>query len=430
MEHSKGHPSRRLLAACLLGSACAHSVSETGGSVAGQSGGRAERQGDAVTTYRSRLSAAKYYDERRPISLDSQGFRLYRVLGQAAQKAGRSTPTVDLAAQHAALELCLGLPTRGPPPSELVDFALHVHGIIDPPPHIVLAEIFGAGDGLGPDFVARLSHVLRAAHYRRVGLARCPSGKGRARILVALFDSRVRLAPIPRRLAHGQSVSLALEVAASHRQLALFVSTPDGSVRNHALQRQADASYYRGVFACDKRGTYRIQVTGVGRLGQEVLANFPIFCGTRPPRQLSLRTATTAIAENAAALSRELFERTNQVRQQAGLPALRRNSRLTAVATGHSEEMRDRGYVGHRSALTGGPADRLQRAGIAYLVARENVARAYSIKGAVSQWLKSPAHRSNILSRDVVELGVGVAVAREHGMTVLFLTQNFIQPAE
>jgi uncharacterized protein YkwD len=101
---------------------------------------------------------------------------------------------------------------------------------------------------------------------------------------------------------------------------------------------------------------------------------------------------------------------------------------LADVARAHSEDMRRNGFVGHVSPTSGNAADRVRRAGIAARIVRENVARAYSAEEAMSELMNSPAHRSNILSGDVTEIGVGVAIDREASVPVLLVSQNFIRP--
>jgi len=173
---------------------------------------------------------------------------------------------------------------------------------------------------------------------------------------------------------------------------------------------------------------YQVEITGEGRFGVEVLANFPIYCNRAPPASVAYRSAPVAGAAAVDVLERDVVRRTNAIRRGRGLRPLRSQASLTVVARAHSEDMRGAGFVGHVSPTTGSPSDRLQKAGVVHLVVRENVARAYSTEEALEQLMNSPAHRVNILSTDVTAIGAGVAVETSGQTPVLLVTQLFLAP--
>jgi uncharacterized protein YkwD len=278
---------------------------------------------------------------------------------------------------------------------------------------------------------ARFRQVLGHRNFNRAGvaLARPIDTPKRERVVVALLESRVRFSPFPRQLSLGGSVELAFEVAQPFRDVKLVITRPGGEITSRVLP--AGDNGYRHVVRCAGRGPHQIEVTGNGPFGVEVLANFPLYCGAAPPAVVRF-TPLGRLPERIEEMEQDLLERTNRRRAKRGLPGLRSNDAVAAVARAHSEDMRDHDFVGHVSPNTGRPIERLQKAGIPHLVVRENVARAYSTEEAMTELMNSPAHRENILSRDVTEVGIGVAVDRgvgSSGVPVLLVTQLFMHPA-
>jgi uncharacterized protein YkwD len=130
------------------------------------------------------------------------------------------------------------------------------------------------------------------------------------------------------------------------------------------------------------------------------------------------------------ALEQDLIRRTNRERRRRGLPALRPQGRYHRVARAHSRDMRDSGFMSHVSPTTGGPDDRLLAAGLAFMAAKENIARGYTPQDVIEGLMQSPGHRANILSRDVTHIGLGVAIDRKASPRALFVTQVFVTPGK
>ena len=106
----------------------------------------------------------------------------------------------------------------------------------------------------------------------------------------------------------------------------------------------------------------------------------------------------------------------NQERTRRSLRRLRGNWRLSLAARRHSRDMVRRSYFAHDS-LSGMPfGERIRRTG--YLrsarrwTAGENLAWGGGNRSTprmnVRAWMRSPAHRRNVLTRGFRELGVGV----------------------
>jgi uncharacterized protein YkwD len=129
--------------------------------------------------------------------------------------------------------------------------------------------------------------------------------------------------------------------------------------------------------------------------------------------------------EDPAALEKLLFEALNAARSGEGLPALARARDLDSVARAYSREMASSKVIAHESPVSGGPGDRVLAAGISFVHLRENLAKAAGAGIAHRGLMESPGHRANILSPDVKEAGVGVAVVVEEGLAAIIVTQLF-----
>ena len=122
--------------------------------------------------------------------------------------------------------------------------------------------------------------------------------------------------------------------------------------------------------------------------------------------------------------------------KNGGLP-LRWDDRLAAVARAHSDDMIGRGYFSHDTPEGLGPSDRIDRSGYScwkdshYGVA-ENIAIETTLVNldqaaaeAVSGWMNSPGHRTNLLGRQYDRTGIGASFGTWRGYKAVYLTQVF-----
>ncbi|HSZ61900.1 MAG TPA: CAP domain-containing protein [Terriglobales bacterium] len=106
---------------------------------------------------------------------------------------------------------------------------------------------------------------------------------------------------------------------------------------------------------------------------------------------------------------RELFASVNQARQAQGLAPLRWDESLAAAARRHATLMAERGMAQH--AFEGEPSlsARVKQAGAHFSWLSENVCEGPTPIFIHSQFMKSPAHRANVLDRDMDSIGIGIA---------------------
>lgn len=115
---------------------------------------------------------------------------------------------------------------------------------------------------------------------------------------------------------------------------------------------------------------------------------------------------------NLPSQAEQLFALANQARAQAGVGRLQWDQALAAAALFHCRRMAAEGPIAHRY---GGEPDltaRAAQAGAHFSLIEENVAIGPSSSAIHEEWMRSPGHRTNLLSPDVDRVGVAVVQSR------------------
>ena len=131
-----------------------------------------------------------------------------------------------------------------------------------------------------------------------------------------------------------------------------------------------------------------------------------------------------------------IFFLTNEERAKRKKEITSWNKNLEIAAFNHSKMMAELKFFSHNSKIKKRkePEDRAKIAGITNPFIAENIAKTpfnsqdtyLSLsKKIVTQWMKSPGHKSNILSKEAIELGVGVFIIKEREVNYVYSTQNF-----
>lgn len=152
--------------------------------------------------------------------------------------------------------------------------------------------------------------------------------------------------------------------------------------------------------------------------------------GAARERSVAVTGSARVVAPTAAAASaeRQAFELLNAARQSNGMPMLKWNSQVAAVARVHSQDMAQQKYFSHRGMDGSMVDDRADRLGLSeWRSIGENIAflRGFDdpIKSAVEKWMQSPSHRQNILADNWKESGIGIAITPDG---TYYLTQVFL----
>lgn len=122
---------------------------------------------------------------------------------------------------------------------------------------------------------------------------------------------------------------------------------------------------------------------------------------------------------------REIFDLANTVRVRLGKEPFKWDEKIAQVARAHSEDMSLNDFFDHTNLAGESPFDRMDKAGIEFMSASENIAWG-QMEGiyAHEAWMNSSGHRSNILG-DFTYLGVGVYLGEGNNISY---TQNFYTP--
>jgi uncharacterized protein YkwD len=114
----------------------------------------------------------------------------------------------------------------------------------------------------------------------------------------------------------------------------------------------------------------------------------------------------------------------NKARDDAGLPSLKYDERLAAVARAHSQDMLRNKFFKHVSPTRGDLSARMARARLKARRFTENLANNRNLSAAHRGLMNSPGHRRNILDPEANRVGIGVVRTPEDQ---LLITQNFSQ---
>ena len=102
-------------------------------------------------------------------------------------------------------------------------------------------------------------------------------------------------------------------------------------------------------------------------------------------------------------------ELVNEHRKRTGCKPLTWIGPVAAVAQRHSEDMAVQGFFSHTNLYGESPFARLEKAGIRYRAAAENIAQGQRTgEQVVQSWLRSAGHRRNIEDCRLQQHGIGL----------------------
>lgn len=102
---------------------------------------------------------------------------------------------------------------------------------------------------------------------------------------------------------------------------------------------------------------------------------------------------------------------TNQQRARVRIPELKPDAKLMQAAQQYAELMATKDQMSH--TLNGlSLVDKANRVGYSYRQLRENIALNTRLDGrfvVINQWMESKGHRKNLLTKDLTDIGIGIA---------------------
>jgi uncharacterized protein YkwD len=178
--------------------------------------------------------------------------------------------------------------------------------------------------------------------------------------------------------------------------------------------------------------------SGQGQPVARLISSSVVSAASRPRRAAESSSVTSEVSvgvapslpsiEDASIVERTAFDKTNEARVENGLSPLAWDPLLCRMARMHSQDMAQRGYFAHETPEGLEAKDRGRALGILHFkVLGENIAynKGFTDPGAfaVERWLKSGAHRANILYVGFQASAIGSFVATDGSV---YLTQVFI----
>lgn len=125
-----------------------------------------------------------------------------------------------------------------------------------------------------------------------------------------------------------------------------------------------------------------------------------------------------------SAFAEQVLKLVNDERAKANLQPLKMSEELRSIANLKAQDMSDKGYFDHTSPTYGSPFEMLQRFGVHYRSAGENIAAGQKTPEQVmNSWMNSSGHRANILNKSFTEIGIGYYQGGSYGT---YWTQLFI----
>jgi uncharacterized protein YkwD len=148
------------------------------------------------------------------------------------------------------------------------------------------------------------------------------------------------------------------------------------------------------------------------RARRALLAGLLLACGCAAPvlERISIAHAARRSATPGAISTevRDLFDRINRHRRELGCTTLVWDRRLAALALRHSQDMARRQFFDHTNPDGLGPFDRMERAGLRYHAAAENLAMGATTGDEVFEgWMHSRGHRRNLENCIYTRIGIG-----------------------
>lgn len=156
---------------------------------------------------------------------------------------------------------------------------------------------------------------------------------------------------------------------------------------------------YRVVTAFDQDRVLEAMINLNGAIGHGRV----VIEGTA---QVGLPASEDIAGDRSAASG--IFDLLNLARVDADLSPLAWSEALAEVGDAHAFDMYSKGYFSHESSDTGSVADRVQAAGIPYVLVGENLALAPTVENVHDGLLASPSHAANMLEPRFRRVGIGV----------------------
>ncbi len=251
---------------------------------------------------------------------------------------------------------------------------------------------------------------LRGEGEARCGISVERTPGGAMVVAVVAIDALADLAPLKTRARAGEWLTVEAKLLVPIQGAKIVITGPNGAPRS--VPSGLSGRTLRGRFAPDAPGAFTVQVLADTVRGPRPVVEARVFAEIEPTARINASVPGEGAAQGAQG-AEALFRMIQSLREERGLPRLRRDPRLDAVALRQAEAMKSRRLLGHDLG-EGDPRERLEEAGHSARVVGENVANAGRTELLHRALYESPSHQGNLLRPDFDAVGVAV-VADERG---------------
>ena len=421
------------------------------GGCAGMSAGRGA-QGKVVDGKftPAHAPAANYGPDATLVCPSTEVMRLMGNEIDRRKVAGKATaqPSGQLCA---AAEALLGWPGDRTPPESVLRFVSWHFGLPAALTRVIVATIPSEDSlDIAPNLAEPVATFMQTALDPRYGVAtmRAPKvGQEKAardmrsrgeqgsssesfsqatRVVVVMQDATLDLAPVPRNLAPGGTITVSGKVSAGIENPKILLCDPQGHLQQP--KGTADSAFQTEVKCGDKPGRVLVEIRGEIKGALTTLASFPIGCGSEVPTS-AMVPPEGAGSTDLAASEKKLFDLINEERASGGLAPLAADATVAKAARALADSEKQQ-VQANSGGVALDPVAKLKEVGFVSPVVLQNPAQARSVEEAQARLSLSAVHRCNMLSSEVTHAGIGVALApaaKPEDPSYAFVSELFVK---
>jgi uncharacterized protein YkwD len=356
-------------------------------------------------------------------------------LAAAAKDAGKPAPEQD-GRLCAVADTYLGWTEAELPPESVNRFVSSYFGLAAPVQRVVIATIETDDPRTLTDrFLDTANNFVAQATQPRYGLVTqrqstrgrdlrqqqsSPNAAASTKVALVMQDAAVDLQPTPRQVPANGNLGLSGKLLGGRTNPKVFACTPSGKLETPATQ-PGDA--FNVQIPCgDRPGPMEIEVRGEKDGAPSPVARFAVGCGAELAKAAPVApTPAKAQPPPANEQERQMFDRLNAIRRDAGLAPLAWDDAASKVAREASES-----YKSGSSSFD--VAASLKQNEIPSLTVLQNPVAAPDVDEANALVASSPVNRCNILNREVTHAGVGVLQTSDpNGRPIIYVTELLVR---
>jgi uncharacterized protein YkwD len=225
------------------------------------------------------------------------------------------------------------------------------------------------------------------------------------------------------------------------------VLCPNGVIRiilGDNIKRDAKGVYSLKIKFDGGNGRYKVEIILVGRYGNEIAANFPVWVSVAKPKAEKIKMCLVADPRTPLeVLEQRFWKMVNKTRNVNNVSELPWNPEVHQIARNHARDMSQNGFFGHISPTHGNLARRAIKlfgwqttfwgvpsgppeAGKPNYIA-EDLNRTHSLTDALDNLMESPAHRRLLLCPFFTSGGIGMSWSEHKNEKMLYIVTAMLQ---